>query len=158
MYLSTLSDIYLFHSSHFHVSNIEACVHWRSQLIIWKKPGWPKNLNPKQVLEVISMESCRMTTSVDMPVVITGLWKAVSWLRQWMCRAHVSWWCVAARSVSEEFSSGCEGKSSAGSTGAPADQEHRPDHKQHRDKTPDDRDEGTKYTYLIFNNVAHQPF
>lgn len=64
---------------------------------------------------------------------------------------HVSWWCIAARSVSEEFSSGCEGKSSAGSTGAPADQEHRPDHKQHRDKTPDDRDEGTNYTYLTLH-------
>lgn len=51
---------------------------------------------------------------------------------------------VAARSVSEEFSSGCEGRSGSGggSTGAPADQDHRPDHKQHRDRTPDDRDEG----------------
>lgn len=50
----------------------------------------------------------------------------------------------AARSVSEEFSSGCEGRSGSGggSTGAPADQEHKPDHKQHRDRTPDDRDEG----------------
>ncbi|XP_048489589.1 diacylglycerol kinase theta isoform X5 [Plutella xylostella] len=49
-----------------------------------------------------------------------------------------------ARSVSEEFSSGCEARSGSagGSTGAPADQDHRPDHsKQHRDRTPDDRDE-----------------
>lgn len=56
---------------------------------------------------------------------------------------------VAARSVSEEFSSGCEGRSGSGggSTGAPADQDHRPDHgKQHRDKTPDDRDEGKLQT------------
>lgn len=57
---------------------------------------------------------------------------------------------IAARSVSEEFSSGCEGRSGSGggSTGAPADQEHKPDHKQHRDRTPDDRDEG-KYNILL---------
>ncbi|CAH2981639.1 unnamed protein product [Chilo suppressalis] len=50
------------------------------------------------------------------------------------------------RSVSEEFSSGCEGRSGSGggSTGAPADQDHKPDHKQHRDRTPDDRDEVVK--------------
>lgn len=50
---------------------------------------------------------------------------------------------VPARSVSEEFSSGCEGRSGSGggSTGAPADQEHRPDHR-HRDRSADDRDEG----------------
>ncbi|XP_028026114.1 diacylglycerol kinase theta isoform X3 [Bombyx mandarina] len=54
-----------------------------------------------------------------------------------------------ARSVSEEFSSGCEGRSGSGggSTGAPADQEHRPDHKQHRDRTPDDRDEEVVKVY-----------
>ncbi|GBP52500.1 Diacylglycerol kinase theta [Eumeta japonica] len=52
---------------------------------------------------------------------------------------------LAARSVSEEFSSGCEGRSGSGggSTGAPADQEHRPDHKQHRDRSSDDRDEAS---------------
>ncbi|XP_053605652.1 diacylglycerol kinase theta isoform X3 [Plodia interpunctella] len=54
-----------------------------------------------------------------------------------------------ARSVSEEFSSGCEGRSGSGggSTGAPADQDHRPDHKQHRDRTPDDRDEEVVKVY-----------
>ncbi|XP_045485156.1 diacylglycerol kinase theta isoform X2 [Pieris rapae] len=54
-----------------------------------------------------------------------------------------------ARSVSEEFSSGCEGRSGSGggSTGAPADQEHKPDHKQHRDRTPDDRDEEVVKVY-----------
>ncbi|XP_075976461.1 diacylglycerol kinase theta isoform X5 [Anticarsia gemmatalis] len=53
------------------------------------------------------------------------------------------------RSVSEEFSSGCEGRSGSGggSTGAPADQDHRPDHKQHRDRTPDDRDEEVVKVY-----------
>lgn len=61
-------------------------------------------------------------------------------------------WGVAARSVSEEFSSGCEGRSGSagGSTGAPADQDHRPDHgKQHRDRTPDDRDEGAVLTTVL---------
>lgn len=66
----------------------------------------------------------------------------------------MSVWVVTARSVSEEFSSGCEGRSGSGggSTGAPADQDHRPDHKQHRDRTPDDRDEGNPYGYppLLF--------
>lgn len=59
---------------------------------------------------------------------------------------------VAARSVSEEFSSGCEGRSGSGgggSTGAPADQDHKADHKQHRDRTPDDRDEGMQSDSLI---------
>ncbi|XP_028173215.1 diacylglycerol kinase theta isoform X6 [Ostrinia furnacalis] len=53
------------------------------------------------------------------------------------------------RSVSEEFSSGCEGRSGSGggSTGAPADQDHKPDHKQHRDRTPDDRDEEVVKVY-----------
>lgn len=65
---------------------------------------------------------------------------------------------VAARSVSEEFSSGCEARSGSagGSTGAPADQDHRPDHsKQHRDRTPDDRDEGTAgvFSYIVINVV-----
>lgn len=62
---------------------------------------------------------------------------------------YVSGVGVTARSVSEEFSSGCEGRAGSGgggSTGAPADQDHRPDHgKQHRDKTPDDRDEGNLF-------------
>ncbi|XP_041968678.1 diacylglycerol kinase theta isoform X3 [Aricia agestis] len=53
------------------------------------------------------------------------------------------------RSVSEEFSSGCEGRSGSGggSTGAPADQEHRAEHKQHRDRTPDDREEEVLKVY-----------
>lgn len=70
---------------------------------------------------------------------------------------------VAARSVSEEFSSGCEGRSGSGggSTGAPADQDHRPDHgKQHRDKTPDDRDEGKLHSCVramskVTNSIEH---
>lgn len=54
--------------------------------------------------------------------------------------------------MSEEFSSGCEGRSGSGggSTGAPADQDHRPDHKQHRDRTPDDRDEGNPILSLFY--------
>lgn len=50
---------------------------------------------------------------------------------------------IPARSVSEEFSSGCEGRGSAGgSTGAPADQEHRAEHRTHKDKAADEKDEG----------------
>lgn len=72
---------------------------------------------------------------------------AVVWSRA-IGGVYVSDMGVAARSVSEEFSSGCEGRSGSGggSTGAPADQDHRPDHKQHRDRTPDDRDEGTVFS------------
>lgn len=71
---------------------------------------------------------------------------------------YVSDMGVAARSVSEEFSSGCEGRSGSGggSTGAPADQDHRPDHKQHRDRTPDDRDEGSYELKLMTDRTISQ--